>query len=236
MRRAALASGRLLSLALVLPLLTLGNCSSQDGFECGSPQRNNPDVIGRCSRNLEVCMCATSSCAVQDRGQFRGPAPEDGTDEPDPMPAAGGDGAGGAEPAPPTPAGSNICKSGYRYTDTPFANSTWANRCVPLVHLQTAIVGTQENPGPMCPTVPPTPAVGGSASGGASGSGGMSGTGGAGGEGGVGAGGVGGQGGASGGESPSPTGGVSGESAMGGNKSEGAAAGVPVAASGVGGR
>jgi hypothetical protein len=214
-----------LAQALCLPLLALGSCSQQDGFQCGVPLRNDDDTIGRCSRNLEVCMCATLSCAVKDVGQFPGPAPEERTAAGAgaaggssagsggvPLAGAGGvggEGLGGGAAgegvggelagAPPggassvagsaaveggtagtggtLPQASNICMSGYRYVARPFASADWAGKCVPEIHKQTVMVGTQENPGPLCPTFPPTPAgAGGGGAGGmsTSGAGGMS--------------------------------------------------------------
>lgn len=149
-------------------------------------------------------MCATTSCAVRDVGQFQGPAPE----HPDDLASAGTGGANGpnqgaangdvaanaGEDGAPLGAGAagssgggdsagtsnggnaplradNICKSGYRYVARPYASAIWANSCVPLIHLQTAMVGTKENPGPACPTLPLTPASGGSSGAGAGGMG-----------------------------------------------------------------
>lgn len=38
----------------------------QRGFECGTPLPTDPDVIRRCDRPNEICVCATRSCAVQE--------------------------------------------------------------------------------------------------------------------------------------------------------------------------
>jgi hypothetical protein len=139
-----------MGIAGLLPWLGFASCAPGEGFECGVPQRHNPEVIQRCARNLEVCVCATASCAVRDVGQFADPSAS--LDEPG--------GMGGNAGSQPSPEGA--CASGYRYVDTPFANPRWAGECVPRSHLAVPIVPTDENPGPLCPTVPePPPSQGG---------------------------------------------------------------------------
>lgn len=97
----------------VIAATTVVGCK-QDSFECGTPSSSDPDEITRCDRALEICVCATRSCAKKE-------APG-----PDPEPDAG-----------KLDGGSGECDSGFRYVDEPFANETWAGECVPTSHLRT---------------------------------------------------------------------------------------------------
>jgi hypothetical protein len=105
-----------LSLCITVIAATTAVGCKQDSFECGTPSSSDPDVITRCDRALEICVCATRSCAKKE------PLPPDS--EPD-----AGDMDGGAGPSP--------CDSGFRYVDVPFANGTWAGECVPSSHVRT---------------------------------------------------------------------------------------------------
>jgi hypothetical protein len=141
-------------LLLVIPILAVlpTSCEPDTGFACGTPQRHDDTVIQTCTRNLEVCVCATASCAKRD---IPGPV------------GAGGAAADSAE----------LCDSGYRYAEAPFADSAWADRCVPREHVeQFPLVPTSANPGPLCPTLPFPPSAHGGSGGSAPGpSGGASG-------------------------------------------------------------
>ncbi|HET9934204.1 MAG TPA: hypothetical protein VFQ35_26060, partial [Polyangiaceae bacterium] len=142
----------------VAPCVTLAftalltHCESDTGFACGTQLRKDSTIIQTCTRNLEICVCATTSCAKPDLGL------ED-------------DSAGAAH-------ASSKCESGYRYVEAPFADPGWAGRCVPKSHLREyPYVPNASNAGPLCPTLPyPVKGEGGTSSGGAAsgGTGGMS--------------------------------------------------------------
>lgn len=101
----------------------------QPGFECGTPAPDDRDEITRCDRAQEICVCQTRSCA---RVDVPGPAPQPACSDED----GGADSNTRCTSLEPTPA--QACASGYRYVDTPYARSDWANRCVPKDHVSTA--------------------------------------------------------------------------------------------------
>lgn len=101
-------------LCVVACCAVLAGCKQQ-GFECGTPASDDPDVITRCDRSQEVCICATRSCAK------RVPVPE--------HPPSGLDAGVDAAVDPDA-----ICDSGLRYVEKPFAHKDWAGKCVPPEH------------------------------------------------------------------------------------------------------
>lgn len=140
-------------------------CSSDD-FQCGLPVDGSEGTIRRCDRALEVCVCATNSCARR----VPTPTPKSDSGTADSGTADSGTGDSGVPDAGPqeckgTPAeccekrgenteGAGECCSGYMYVDAPFARDGIAGKCVPVRDLMfLPVVPNDDNPGPACPGV-----------------------------------------------------------------------------------
>ena len=54
-----------LALTLAVTATSVSACK-QDGFKCGRELRGEDGIAQRCTGELEVCVCATSSCAVRE--------------------------------------------------------------------------------------------------------------------------------------------------------------------------
>ena len=103
---------------ILLGLGAIFNCvlsCAEDGFACGRPLRGDSEKAQRCTAPLEVCVCATNSCA---RPDFQ-------TEDID-----GGLESSMAEAEETEDEGP--CT--LRYVDAPFARAEWAGRCVPEGH------------------------------------------------------------------------------------------------------
>lgn len=175
---------------LFAPLLSMPGCQGE-GFECGRPVDGTSDVR-RCDRSLEICVCATNSCARR-----VGPAASD-------------DGDAGAD-ADSSQADAVECESGFRYVEAPFARRAIAGQCVPPGHLNPSHDLRHDTPnGTLCPGAELPEARAGAA--GTAGTGGTAGQS-AGGSGGDPAGGTAGE--SAGGSGGDPTGGTAGESSGG---------------------
>jgi hypothetical protein len=174
---------------LLAPVLSMPGCQGE-GFECGRPVDGTSDVR-RCDRSLEICVCATNSCARR-----VGPAADEAN-------------AGAGTDGSPDPAVE--CESGFRYVEAPFARRAIAGQCVPPIALDPAHDLKHDTPsGTLCPGAElPEPRAGNAGAAGASGSAGES----AGGSGGDAAGGTAGE--SAGGSGGDATGGTAGESAGG---------------------
>ncbi len=147
--RASRASG--VASLLALAVMGVDGCQG-DGFDCGRPVGDS-DVVRRCDRSLEICVCATNSCAKR---VSTPPESDGGVDA--------GTGSGG-------------CESGYAYVETPFAKREIAGKCVPPSDLELAPTIANDAPsGTLCPgaVLPPDAGSGGTGgtSGGAAGGGG----------------------------------------------------------------
>lgn len=116
-----------------VPLLLLCSQLTQgcqgDGFECGRYVPGT-DTVRRCDRSLEICVCATNSCARQ-------------VSPGDEQTGNAGDSQGGAGEKEPA----GTCKSGYRYVEAPFAKRALAGQCVPPLDL--ALVAPIKNDAPV---------------------------------------------------------------------------------------
>lgn len=114
-------------------LFTPAACSPDNGFRCGEFMPSDGVTVQSCEGEYEMCVCLTRSCAKLD---VAGPQ------------AVGG--LGGALAA------LGECDSGYRYADRPFADSTWAGKCVPESHLGYDVIKKDEPANTTCEDVRPT--------------------------------------------------------------------------------
>jgi hypothetical protein len=176
---------RIALLAGAASVLSSSGCQQEAGFECGR-QVPGTTTVRACDRALEVCVCATNSCAVkvgllpQDRqGDAGGPS----------IVAGGGEAAQWGDCLGPG-------EAGYRYAEAPYAREDLAGKCVRAVDVR--LDKLTYTKAPACPgQVPPAEPTGGTAgaggTGGSAGTGGASGASGAGGDRAAGAGGMGGE-------------------------------------------
>lgn len=154
MTRRPWASLALCSLPLLLLAGSVGGCQ-QEGFECGRVIAGT-STVRRCDRTLEICICATGSCAKQVEDLDNLPSGDAGT-------AGEGGEAGSPSSGPPSRElkcdKQHRCETGYRYVEAPFARKDLAGCCVPPLDMQlTPVVPSEEAPGPAClgVTIPET--------------------------------------------------------------------------------
>jgi hypothetical protein len=150
---------RLVLLAGLMAVSPIGACEQEPGFECGRLVPGT-STIRRCDRALEVCVCATNSCAR--RVGF--------TDAEQGSLSDGGSGYAGEATAKAWGDCRGPGETGYVYAEAPYARDDLAGKCVPEIHLRLGdIVPSKEAPGPGCPGQFELP-VGGTSSAGTGGS------------------------------------------------------------------
>jgi hypothetical protein len=121
-------------------VLVFSGCDPEEGFLCGRVAAGS-NVVRTCDRALEVCICATNSCArkVGIPREQRGDASTAGI-------------AGAVTAGDEWGDCSGPRMTGYRYSEAPFARDDLAGKCVPPSALRLGdIVPSKNAPGPACP-------------------------------------------------------------------------------------